>query len=266
MDAKSSWALGMCGLTTTYTDNDKLCFGVHGEIWSQELSLAGIGLEKRPFEIKNTSNVSDKRLTNYELAYSVTSWPGLFKETSVVKIMPRYCIVNCMDLPLEIRQVVMGAKNPYSKPMTLLPYTAEPWHPEDTQKNPSVQVKIKDFEWSLGTIDINEIGNCELLITNSEGRLLVAHVDVKLASGDDDCFISVIIWESTLENSSMKVKNDTNLAIHIRQVQVADDYLWDTITLKDNNKGKATVNSSKDNEVVNQFPDIVISPRSEGIF
>ena len=65
MDAKSSWALGMCGLTTTYTDNDKLCFGVQKFVSRTIIGRDWVG--KRPFEIKNTSGVG-KRMTNYELA------------------------------------------------------------------------------------------------------------------------------------------------------------------------------------------------------
>ena len=47
---------------------------------------------------------------------------------------------------------------------------------------------------------------------------------------------------------SMKVKNDTNLAIHIRQIQVADDYLWDTITLKDNSRKAAAASGKIDDQ------------------
>ena len=40
----------------------------------------------------------------YQLVYTVHFLPSLFSRTKILTIMPRYCIVNCLQEPLFIRQ------------------------------------------------------------------------------------------------------------------------------------------------------------------
>ena len=93
--------------------------------------------------------------------------------------MPRFCIVNCMDEPIEIRQC--GTQDT----LFIEPFHAEGWHKADAMRGSMVQVRSQSSLWSFGSVDVNEIGSTVMLLpgadrtTFSSHRLVVAHIEVQ---------------------------------------------------------------------------------------
>jgi hypothetical protein len=225
-DAKRSWAEGKCGIVMTNSENDILSFGVLNEIWSEKINVSGIGIDKRPFDIKINNNKESREVSyglnkklKYELALTVNPWPGVFNETNLIKIIARYCMCNSMNYSIQIKQQDSGFYT------SVRPFSFQPWYPEESLTSEHIQIKIEGFEWSLGSIDINELGTTELLVNDANNNFKVIHVEVKLASSDEDCYISVIIWESTSDNSPMKIINHTEETIIIKQLYQLNDNL-----------------------------------------
>ena len=101
--AKLSWAHGANNMVLFHSDDNKVSVGVnHGAGWCENLSLLSIAAAaaaKTPFEV-----LDPHTQCAYQLAYCTTQLPGAFRSTQLVTLMPRYCIVNCLDEPLELRQ------------------------------------------------------------------------------------------------------------------------------------------------------------------
>jgi hypothetical protein len=140
---------GQSGCFLLNLKNDKLHFGCN-DSWSPEMALTGIGFDKRPFEItcKNPKAF-------YELCLCNRPLPGAFKQTSLVKVFPRFMLLNCMADEMYICQVG------FESSLTLLePFSALPWH--RTNGSSSANIKFRHRlhgDWSIGSIDINEIGS-----------------------------------------------------------------------------------------------------------
>lgn len=172
------------------------------------MSLLALGTSKVPFEI--TDEIS--RCT-YHLAFSTTQLPGVFKTTQLVTLIPCYCIVNCLDEFIEVRQ--MGALKLTSKskegdfsdllfpsgPVDLTPskmkctipgQSTVGWHSSDTTKGTAVQIRSNSSAWSFGTVDFNEIGTTVLLvpkkrlIAKGEGKGQIAAINPQYCVNEKD--------------------------------------------------------------------------------
>lgn len=223
-DASNSWADGANGLSLfNYYDNS-VYFGVRGgEYWSRAMHMKNITSGKAPFEIVDTR-------TNraYQLCYSVQAMPGKFHRTNLTTVMPRYCIVNCMDEPIEVRQV--GTRRTTYVPS----FHTEGWHKAEADKTTQIQIKTNSTIWSLGSVDINEIGSTVFLLPLVDGHSafdsennevvkdpVIAHVEVKLAESNENCAVTVIIWREEIDAATAySVRNDSSHPVVFQQSNV----------------------------------------------
>jgi hypothetical protein len=217
--AEHSWWGGDNGIVLFNSENGKISVNVNGgrSASTSEIKLKILPSEKGPFEIVDREND-----IGWQLAYSVVPMPGVFKRTKVVSIIPRYCIANCMDLPLEIRQ--KGTK----KSITVQPFSSKGWHKSHAAGTTEVFFRSHFTTWSKGSIDINELGTYEVLLPNirSDGSAdapayIVVNVEVKIASNDAHCAVSIIFWRSDPElGSPLSIRNDSSVPLFARQAEV----------------------------------------------
>jgi hypothetical protein len=85
-----------------------------------------------------------------------------------------------------------------------------------------VYLKTSSSEWSIGAIDLNEIGSYDILLpTAGMGLPEVLHVDVMLSPASDlSCYISVVIWKPLMTNrisAPVRVVNSTHLSFSMMQ-------------------------------------------------
>lgn len=184
---------------------------------SSDITLKILPSEKGPFEIVDReSNIG------WQLAYSVVPMPGVFKRTKVVSIIPRYCIANCMDQALEIRQ--KGTK----KAITVQPFTSQGWHKSHASGTSEVFFRSPSSSWSKGALDINELGTYEVMLPTIqlEGSenfppYIVVNVEVKIASTDAHCAVSITFWRSDPElGSPLSIRNDSSAPLYARQAEI----------------------------------------------
>ncbi|RYH20785.1 hypothetical protein EON65_22470, partial [archaeon] len=185
------------------------------DVWSDEISIdtRSNSSTRGSFDI-----VSYRTGLSYQLSYTIQNLPGLYQQTQLVTFMPRFAILNCTEDPIMITQ---RGSNKY---VEFQPYVPEGWHIVDNQYSTDVKLRTGQTIWSLGSVNINDIGTSVLYIPYAEyneqsgSRGVVLHVEVKLAQPTDNCSIIVLIWRETVESlAAMSVHNDSDVDITIRQ-------------------------------------------------
>eukprot|EP01041_Mallomonas_annulata_P001683 gene1683-3255_t len=216
-EAQSSWLMGGNGLTMFFAADGNIAIGINrGVAWCEQVHTQLISSSKGLFE------AIDRRTgRGYQLAYSLSSMPGIFRRTQVVTVMPRFCIVNCMDEAIEIRQ--QGTQ----ETLFIEPFHAEGWHKADAMKGSMVQIRCQSSMWSFGAVDVNEVGSTVLLLpgadrtTFASQRLSVAHIEVKLAERTENCAVLVVIWRGSVESGvSLSIRNDSDVPVVVQQANV----------------------------------------------
>ena len=224
---KANWVSGGNGLVLFHSTDKVAMLGVNmGECWSDELSLSSVGTNtKSPFEV-----VDNKINKSYQLAYSITSLPGIFKSTDQVKIYSAFVIVNCMDIDVMLQQSdSFHDKSCYTK---VPPRTKAPWHKLDAKCGTTVHVRTAKSLWSAGAIDLNEIGDSVLLLPQSQTAIVagddvtVAHIEVKFADFEDDAYVVISIWREVstdhCKNCSFSVRNLTSSSLVLQQLDSSE--------------------------------------------
>jgi hypothetical protein len=232
VEANECWVHGGNGLTLFDFDDGRIAVGAKVSskgpvIWSKDLDLSTAAkavVTKMPFEI-HSSYVNDKRGC-YLLAYKIARLPGSFHRTELVTVMSRYCIVNYSDEPLDICQ-----GDNFSHPATIKPYDTRGWHLRDESIGTKIRFRLQSTGWSLGLVDINDIGTSVFLLppvvmrTTAAGPVnystkakSILHVEVKIAEEHENCMINVIIWKATSRLDSIySIRNESDRAICVRQ-------------------------------------------------
>lgn len=216
---ETCWIEGGNHATAFYSEDNMLCVKTAGEeSWSEEISIdtRSNSSTKGSFEIVNY-----RTGLSYQLSYTMQNLPGLYHQTQLVKFMPRYCLLNCTEEALLVSQ---KGSNKY---IECQPYSPEGWHIVDNHFGTEVKLRTPQTLWSLGSINLNEIGTSMLYIPlseyseNSGSRGVVLHVEVKLAAPTDHCSIIILIWRENVEaHAAMSVHNDSDVAIAIRQSDI----------------------------------------------
>lgn len=218
--AHSSWTRGGNELTLFSAIDDIIAVGVGSESFLSFSDDININLAKSSasdsFEITEVST-----LKAYQLSYSIKNMPGIFCNTQLVTFVPRYCIVNCLDEPLMVLQ--KGTKDI----MTILPFHAEGWHKAHAALGTAVRIRSGSTFWSLGAVDINEMGTSILHLPkkgvsrNEAEKAIIAHIEVKVAEPTENCSILIIVSKATIEtNTAIMIKNDSNVPITVEQADV----------------------------------------------
>jgi hypothetical protein len=134
-----------------------------------------------------------------------------------------------MDEPIYLKQ--KGSDSGY---LTISPYQAEGWHKNIDNSETLVNIRCKSSLWSLGSIDINEIGSSEFHLpveseNKSSGEInnsnpscrVIINVEVKVAEANENCSIVIIISRASIEGStSLAIKNESDVYITIKQADL----------------------------------------------
>lgn len=130
----------------------------------------------------------------------------------------RYCIVNCVE------EVIMVAQRGANEVLEISPFHAEGWHKSKSYLGTTVQIRTASSVWSLGTIDLNEVGRSIIHLPGNDGpgsAHMVVLVEVKVAEPCDHCSVVVVIWQATVETSTaLAIRNDTDVAITVCQADI----------------------------------------------
>jgi len=179
------WIEGGKGVSLVNPVDDKVKFGMtNKDTWSELINLEEFGsAQLLPFDIKDFSSG-----ILYQLAYKVSSAPGLFRSTNVITIVPRFCIVNCTREIIRLRQ----KNNEESPVIALEPQTSKIWHPLTSNKTSDITdlvIRTQSSPWSLASIDMNEIGTSVVILPKIKSfnvKQTVLSVDVRLSANDDE--------------------------------------------------------------------------------
>lgn len=244
--AGKSWTEGGHGLGLFHSHNDLISVGIlHDKVWSNGINInTNNGAPSQGyFEISDWS-------TNhvYQLSYKIERMPGLFHHTQVVTVMPRYCIVNCMNEPLIVAQRGLPAAN---KGFVIKPYHVEPWHKQDGALGNVLHFRTQSTAWSLGAVDINEGGSSVLHLPHRSAMMkklpsnidslnssrpqadekaiakvpFIIHVDVKEADYSENCSVVIIVWKASVHghNAALSIRNESDVTVAIAQADIFYD-------------------------------------------
>jgi hypothetical protein len=154
-----SWIEGANGLTLFNADEDVVSIGVKmGTIWSEEFS---INMVTSPHQ-GSFEAVDWESLRAYQLSYSMSYMPGLFSSTQLLTITPRYCIVNCLEASIMVVQ--RGSR----EILEIASYQAEGWHKARASLGTSVQIRSANSLWSMGSVDLSEVGRSVIHLPKRE--------------------------------------------------------------------------------------------------
>ena len=218
--ANSSWQDGGDGVCVFYSGNDNMSVGVrNGQAWSEEFSISMSNVtHAESFEVVDwTTNEA------FQLAYNMRLLPGNFSHTQEVVIVPRFCVVNLLDEELMVVQ--RGCKDV----RTYHPYRADAWHKSNVNLGTCVQFRCRSSFWSLGTVDISEIGTSSLHLPRKDDSTagsdaIVLHVEVKIAAPGEHCSVVILVWRATVESSTdLCIQNETDCPVTVMQAGIQLD-------------------------------------------
>ena len=122
--------------------------------WSDELDV--------PAGTKGVFQVDGVRGEVYELALRAEACPGLFRRTTQVTVVPRYCVVNLLpDENIWLKEP--GA--PDGSAVAVPPGGRLPWHwLLGKGKRSGVRVRTEGTAWSYGDVAVDQVGTTALHI------------------------------------------------------------------------------------------------------
>ncbi len=212
--ASQCWQDGREGLTLFYSSDDVISIGVNnGKAWSDDLQISMNQVSHRDsFEVVDwSSNFA------YQLSYQMRYMPGIFEQTQEVVVMPRFCVVNLLDE--ELMLVQRGSR----EICTYLPYRSAAWHKSDVHLGTSVQLRSRSSFWSLGTVDVNEIGTSSLHLPRKDdsadgNKAIILHVEVRVSEPGENCSVTIVIWRARVESScDISIENTTGAYVTVMQ-------------------------------------------------
>lgn len=209
-----SWAHGGNGLVLFQSAGNKVALGVkQDKAWVDGISLVVLSGGKIPFQIIDPTS---KRA--YLLAYFMSPLGGLRSQlwqTQLLTTIPAYVVVNCMEQGLELRQAGVGG----SHILVIAPGCSAGWHVTNREvgSGTAVHLRTDSTSWSLGSIDLNDIGTSIVILPSRAGsdmpstntgsdatpsRSLLAHIEVKFAEPSDHAYITIVVWRQTMGQAS----------------------------------------------------------------
>eukprot|EP01038_Epipyxis_sp_PR26KG_P007511 gene7511-10233_t len=266
----SSWVEGSNHVTFLHANNGMISIGAYkGTVWSDEINIdmvknasgkgsleidhyttpSSTNAQNNPNTVVTTGrqgdyatamlvdNQSNKQIS-YQISYHMQFLPGLYNETQLITLFPRYVILNCTNEKVFISQTNSALYCEY------LPYQPEGWHKLDRTMTTNVHFQLPDTNWSLGSVDLNEIGTSVLLIPfirsntgkSSHQNGIALHIEVKLGGPNDNCSILVMIWKENMDNISnpplMYIQNDSEVPVTVRQADIELDHDINDLDLK----------------------------------
>jgi len=272
-----SWVGGNNGLAYYHSMDNKMSVGLHkGQLWSDELAISALPqgstgggsggssqgssssssggeagnmsknpVKSAPLVAKGTFEVVDwDTKTAYQLMIMTEErLSGVFCNTTLLTVIPLFTIVNCLDQALHVRQ--MGASTESPKPgaaatsSCIPPCHSAAWHKLNVNLSTRLQFRVGSdvTMWSIGNVDISEIGSASLYIPYMRSNVLckdrgvgagvelvqpyVIRVQVRLAENSEMSGIYVVVFREEIStNMMLSVKNECDLPVVVRQPNV----------------------------------------------
>ena len=230
-DAELSWTEGGNHVALFQADDGNVEVGLYnGTTWSSALPLPKLGASKTRFEIKD--KISHRTL---QLAYSLAPLPGVFRLTQKLSVMAAYTVVNTLSELIQLQQTDINASCPTDATTSVDTQCSQSWHKAQGSNGTRVRIKAANTDWSLGLVDLNEIGTTVLVlprkqVTNTtsgdSGGLIIAHIEVKLSEAVEHSYLTIIVWsaekesgddESDVVTSSLSLQNTSDYPLTLLQ-------------------------------------------------
>ena len=108
-------------------------------------------------------------------------------------------------------------------------YQAEGWHKSKSSLSTTVQLRCSTSYWSLGCVDLNEVGRSVIHLPRKNSAPhdppLVVVVEVKIAEPSDHCSVVIVIWQATLSShAALIIHNDSELPVTVQQADIESEY------------------------------------------
>lgn len=223
-----SWAIGAHGLALFEPGDQKFAIATRDGFASMKnLTIESFGASKTNHEIYDSGK--DRF---YHVAVKCEPYPLAADLSHVLTIMPGFHIVNCLNESLVLRQ------KDSMQEQRFMPRQTTAWHSPGSSVESNILVRSEGTDWSIGTININEIGTTSLVLPNlgesnpNGNNFRVINCEVRFSEPDDPSYITVVIWESSIRRNvkarkfifdsavTMSVRNDTAVPLIVRQAGV----------------------------------------------
>ena len=219
------WVHGDHGMTLFHADDNKIFIGLmHGQIWSEEISLEYAENSYTPINIVDKGNN-----VAYQVAYSLKRLPAIFSTSQVLSIVPTFLLINCTSDTIYCQQAKDGKGIGLDTGITTVKSgSTEEWHKGDaTEDTTTVIIKTSTSKWSICSIDVNEIGSHSLMLPQSKNQQVkIIEVEIKFAGPDENGYLLVIFRDSSngdnCDDAALTFLNDTDVPITIRQLNIPD--------------------------------------------
>lgn len=127
----------------------------------------------------------------------------------------------------------MVAQRGANEVLEISPFHAEGWHKSKSYLGTTVQLRTASSVWSLGTIDLNEVGRSIIHLPGKDGpgsASMVVLVEVKVAEPSDHCSVVVVIWQATVETgTALAIRNETDVSITVCQADLENNQAAESI-------------------------------------
>ena len=109
--------------------------------------------------------------------------------------------------------------------LEIAPYQAEGWHKSRASLGTSVQLRSVSSLWSMGSVDLNEVGRSVVHLPKRGSQVgdppFVVLIEVKIAEPTEHCSVVVVIWQASIEtNTSLSIRNDSDVHVTVKQANI----------------------------------------------
>jgi hypothetical protein len=221
----NSWSQGLNGLTLVFSEDDYITLGVcRGTVWGDPISIP---MEGKQSDIVDIADWNKSRC--YQLYYKLSYLPGSLHKTQLITVVNRFYVVNHLEEELFVVQGEFKLQDACK----ISPFHTEPFHGNiHTSDTTSVNFKCESSEWSLGCVNISEVGSSVLYLPSDLKNLkeqkngVVIHVEVKLAEAHENCSLVVVVWKASAEGGmALSIRNESDISVSVRQADISTEIL-----------------------------------------
>ena len=228
MNSSDYWIYGTHGMSIFQPVNDKLNIWVNkGRAQLNDVETESLSSSKSKLELYDPSNNMQ-----YSIALQLLPYPAAPDLCQVLHITPAFFIVNAMNE----NEFVMKQSNGEGEDFYVRPSQSRAWHATGRGGESTVlYVRTSHSDWSIGTVNINDIGTTVLALPRKncggpDGRdPVIVNVDVRFSDNSDPSYITVTVWESKmwkvpetkkihrLGTITFSIRNDSNEVVIAKQ-------------------------------------------------
>ena len=110
------------------------------------------------------------------------------------------------------------------------PYQSVGWHKSKVSSGTNVQMRTSHSLWSLGSIDLNELGRRVIHLPRRDSKSCdvpcVVVIEVKAAGTLDPCSVMIVVWQATqVKGAALSVRNDSDVYVTAKQADIDTDHM-----------------------------------------